>query len=86
MCEVLEIHEVRFDASDLLVVEAVVSDMVLTHAASRLDPPEWGPALCRGTMLLCEEDLIPASEYEFKKLLTSRVLDWAPLDQSDLYE
>jgi len=86
MSDVLEIHEVRFVASDLIVVEAVVDEMVLMRASSRFDPPEWRPALCRGTMLLCEEDIIPSSDAGLRKLFSQRIDDWAPVSESDLYD
>lgn len=86
MSDILEIHEIRFDGPDCLVVEAVVDGMVLQHKGTHLDSPEWGPALCRGTMLFCEEDLIPATDAEFRRVLSERIDDWSPLDQSDLYD
>ncbi len=80
--KVLEIEELRFE-DDRLVVDAIVDDAVLVHAQTHLDPPEWGPALCRGTLYFSDEDLIPATDAQLRAMLTERVDDWAPLDTSD---
>lgn len=86
MADVLEIHDLRFDGADRLVVEAVVDQMVLTRPGSPLDPPEWGPALCRGSMYFSSEDLMPATDTELKQLLGYRIDDWAPVDISDFID
>jgi hypothetical protein len=85
MSQVLEINDLRFDG-DLLVVEAVVDDAVLVRKQSDLDPPEWGPALCRGTWHMDDEALIPATDAEFMEILSDNITDWAPVDLSDLYD
>jgi len=82
MSQVLEIDAIRFEG-DHLIVDAVVSDMVVVRPETRFDPPEWGPALCRGSMYFSGEELIPATDGELKKLLTETIEDWAPLDLSD---
>jgi hypothetical protein len=81
--EVLQIEDLYFDGDDLVRVEAVVDDVVLTRRASREEPEEWGPALCRGTMYFCEDDRVPASDEDMKVLLSHRVEDWAPVDLTD---
>jgi hypothetical protein len=75
----LEIDELHFDG-DHLVVDAVVDDAVLVYAQTEFDPPEWGPALCRGTLYFSDEDLIPATDAELRALLAQRVDDWTPLE------
>ena len=85
MSQVQSIEELRFEG-DHLVVDAVVDDMVLVYAQTQLDPPEWGPALCRGTLYFSDEDLIPATDAELRALLSERVDDWAPVDTSDWYD
>jgi hypothetical protein len=86
MTTVLHIEDLRFVSDDFLRVEAVVDDMVLTRRASREEPEEWGPALCRGTMYFCEDDRVPASEDAMKTLLSERVNDWSLVDWSDCDE
>jgi hypothetical protein len=85
MSQVLEINDLRFDG-DLLVVEAVVDDAVLVRSPTDLDPPEWGPALCRGTWYMDDEALIPATDAEFMDILSANITDWTPVDLSDLYD
>jgi hypothetical protein len=81
---VQSIEELRFE-DDRLVVDAVVDDMVVRYPQTAFEPAEWGPALCRGTFYLSDEDLIPATDAELRAMLSERVDDWAPLDTSDSY-
>lgn len=71
------------DADGLVTVTAVVDEMVLTHQQTRFDPPEYGPALCRGTFYLSDEDLIPATDAELCRLFYDRIDDWEVLDPDD---
>ena len=81
---VLQIEDLWFeDGGTRLVVDAVVDDAVVVHTQSLIDPAEWGPALCRGSFDLHEEDLIPASDDGLRKLLSERINDWVLLDTSD---
>lgn len=83
MSRVLSIEELRFEDGGLLVVDAVVDEMVLVRHQSQLEPAQWGPALCRGSFYLSDEDLIPATDAQLRDLLSERVDDWAPVDSSD---
>jgi hypothetical protein len=84
MSQVLEIEDLWFeDGGSRIVVDAVVDGMVVVIPQSNLYPAEWGPALCRGSFYLHEEDLIPASDDGLRKLLSERIDDWAPIDTSD---
>lgn len=85
MSRVLEIHEIQFDGDNLLVT-ALVDDAVLVRGQTLLDPPEWGPALCRGSMLLDSETLIPSTDSELCALVGSRIDDWAPIDWDGEHE
>jgi hypothetical protein len=80
---VLEIDSLDFDPDGLVRVTALVDEMVLTHHATRFDPEEYGPALCRGSFYLSDEDLIPATDAELRKLIAARVDDWAPIDPDE---
>lgn len=86
MADVLEIHDLHFDGPDRLVVQAVVDQMVLTRPQTHLDEPEWGPALCRGTMHFSGEELMPATDAELKQLLSHVIDDWAPVDVTDVLD
>ena len=83
MSQVLEIDNLEFDHDGLLRVTAVVDEMVLVRKQTILDPPEWGPALCRGSFYLSDEDLVPATDALLRKLISERVDDWAPVDEDD---
>ena len=83
MSQVLEIDSLEFDSDGLLRVTAVVDEMVLVRQQTLLDPPEWGPALCRGSFYLSDEDLIPPTDALLRKLIASRVDDWAPIDPDE---
>ena len=80
MSRVLELHSLLFDPDGLIYVLAVVDEMVLTHHATQYDPEEYGPALCRGSFYLSDEDLVPDTDAEFCEFLAARVDDWAPVD------
>ena len=83
MSQVLEIDSLEFDHDGLLRITAVVDEMVLVRKQTILDPPEWGPALCRGSFYLSDEDLVPATDALLRKLISDRVDDWAPIDEDD---
>ena len=75
MTVVLEIRNIQCDG-DYLVVDAVVSDAVLTAAATHLDPPEYGPALCRGTLYVSDETRIGPTDWELMDMLGREIDDW----------
>ena len=84
MSKVPSIEELRFeDGGSRIVVDAVVDEMVVVVPENKYGPAEWGPALCRGSLDLHEEDVIPASDAGLRQLLADRIDDWAPLDTSD---
>ena len=83
MSQVLEIDSLDFDHDGLLHVTALVDEVVLVRKQTLLDPPEWGPALCRGSFYLSDEDLVPATDALLRKLISDRVDDWAPIDEDD---
>ena len=78
MSDVIEIRDLCFDG-DRLVVEALVDGVVLTRQQNELDPPEWGPALCRGSFLFCDDDRIPATDKEMIRLIVDRIDTWEVL-------
>lgn len=82
MSRVLEIRDLEFDG-DRLLVSALVEDAVLVRRQNQIDPPEWGPAVCRGTMHMDQEVLIPATDAELRTMLSEGVDDWAPIEWDD---
>lgn len=80
---ILEIDDFSMDADGLVTVTAVVDEMALVHHQTHLDPAEYGPALCRGTFYLSDEDLIPATDAELARLFYARIDDWEMLQPDD---
>lgn len=83
---ILAIEDLTFDG-DTLRVTAVVEDAVLTRRATQLEPEEWGPGLCRGTVYFSDETLIPATDAELIQMLSDAIDDWVVLPRnSDFLE
>lgn len=78
MTVVLEIRDIRCDG-DLLVVDAVIEDSVLTAPATHLDPPEYGPALCRGTLYVSDDTRIGPTDADLMAMFGEKICDWEPI-------
>jgi hypothetical protein len=81
--DVLEIYDIRFNPDGRCDVEAVVEDSVVVIPQTEYDPAEWGPAMCRGSFYLCEDDVMPATDAGMRRLLSERVNNWELVDCSD---
>lgn len=81
--EIIEILDLAFRPDGLVECEAVVDQMVITHQQSYEEPAEWGPAVCRGSFYLCEEDVIPATDAGVRRMFSERIANWEILDTSD---
>ena len=81
--DVLEIYDIRFNPDGRCDVEAVVEDSVVVIPQTEYDPAEWGPAMCRGSFYLCEDDLMPATDAGMRRLLSERINNWELVDCSD---
>ena len=79
MTVVLEIRDIRCDG-DFLVVDAVIEDAVLTAPATHLDPPEYGPALCRGTLYVSDDTRIGPTDVDLMVMLGNEITDWEPIE------
>lgn len=79
MTVVLEIRDIRCDG-DFLVVDAVIEDAVLTAPATHLDPPEYGPALCRGTLYVSDDTRIGPTDTDLMVMLGNEITDWEPIE------
>lgn len=80
---ILEILDIAFGPDGRVDCEALVEDMVVTGHQTIHDPEEYGPALCRGSFYLCEEDVIPATDEGVKRLFEERIDNWTVIDTSD---
>jgi hypothetical protein len=78
MTVILEIHDWRCDGDDL-VVDAVVEDAGVALPGTATDPPEYGPALCRGSLHISTDTLIPATDAELIAMLEREISDWQPI-------
>lgn len=83
MSRILSIEDVHFTSDSRCVVEAYLDDAVLVHSPYRDDPPEWHPALCRGSFDFSEDDVIPSTDTGLKAMFERRIDDWEPIDTSD---
>ena len=81
--DVLEIYDIRFNPDGRCDVEAVVGDSVVVIPQTEYYPAEWGPAMCRGSFYLCEDDVMPATDAGMRRLLSERVNNWELVDCSD---
>lgn len=79
MTVVLEIRDIRCDG-DFLVVDALIEDAVLTAPATHLDPPEYGPALCRGTLYVSDDTRIGPTDVDLMVMLGNEITDWEPIE------
>lgn len=80
---ILEILDLAFGPDGRVDCVAVVEDAVVVIPETRYDPAEWGPAVCRGSFYLCEEDVIPATDDGVKRLFFESIDNWEPVDTSD---
>jgi hypothetical protein len=81
--DVLEIYDIRFNPDGRCDVEAVVEDSIVVIPQTEYDPAEWGPAMCRGSFYLCEDDVMPATDVGMRRLLSERINNWELVDCSD---
>lgn len=81
--DVLEIYDIRFNPDGRCDVEAVVEDSIVVIPQTAYDPAEWGPAMCRGSFYLCEDDVMPATDAGMRRLLSERINNWELVDCSD---
>jgi hypothetical protein len=70
---------------DRVTVKAVVEDSVQTYAATLIDPPEYGPALCEASFELEENEILPKDEDDLIDYLESLNLDWEVIPEDDYY-
>lgn len=81
--DVLDIYDISFNPDGRCDVEAVVEDSIVVIPQTDYDPAEWGPAMCRGSFYLCEDDVMPATDAGMRRLLSERINNWELVDCSD---
>jgi len=65
---------------DYVTVVAVVEDTRLVFAGDHIDPPEYGPGICKASFYLDENELLPKDEDDLIDYLNELNLDWEPYD------
>jgi hypothetical protein len=81
--DVVEIYDISFNPDGRCDVEAVVEDSIVVLPQTDYDPAQWGPAVCRGSFYLCEDDVIPATDAGLRRLVSERVNNWEMVDCTD---
>jgi hypothetical protein len=83
MSDVVSVESLDRGADDLCSVVAVVDDAAVVMPATQFEPEEYGPALCRGTFYLQDDEVIPTDDVELSEFVADRVLYWQVIDTSD---
>lgn len=65
---------------DYVNVVAVVEDAQLVYPGNHIDPPEYGPAVCKSGFYLNEDEILPEDEDELIEYLNDLDLDWEVVD------
>ena len=74
-----------FQDGDKITVKAIVEDCVMTHSATEIDPPEYGPALCEASFELEENEILPRDDDDLIDYLESLNLDWEVIPEEEYY-
>jgi hypothetical protein len=74
------IEDLQISNDNTVVVTAMIEDAVLVYEQTMLDPAEYGPAMCKATFDLNEDDVLPEDEEELKELLEDLELNWEPME------
>ena len=80
--EIISIENMQFDG-DVLTVDAIVDEARLVRRETEWEPAEYGPGLCRGTLLFSDDTLIPATDAELLVMLGQEIDDWELVPTDD---
>lgn len=83
MSDVVSVESCQCDDDGLCTAVACVDDVVMVFPASYEEPAEYGPALCRGTFYIQDDEVIPSDEVELCEFVGERVTYWQVADTSD---
>ena len=75
MTTILAINEITND-NGYIKVEAVIDEVIETHGQTYFEPAEYGPAICRASYDLAEDQVFPDTEKEQISFLEDLDLDW----------
>ena len=60
---------------------ATIADIIQTSPATRYDPPEFGSAICRGSVCIGDDDPLPKTDQQFRDLAHD-VYEWQPIEDT----
>jgi hypothetical protein len=61
---------------DYVTIVGVVEDAQLIYPGSYMDPPEYGPGVCKASFYLDEGEVLPEDNDELIDYLNELDLDW----------
>jgi hypothetical protein len=70
-------------SDDSVTIKAIVEDSILVHPSSRIEPDEYGPALCEASFELEENEILPTDEDQLIDYLESLNLDWEVIPEEN---
>ena len=85
MAEILEIRNVMIAGDGCCDVVALVEDAVEVRRQTYWEPAEYGPALCRGTFYISDDEVMPVDADSQLQFIADRIDYWQVLDQSDCF-
>jgi hypothetical protein len=83
MSDVVSVESLGCDGNGLCTAVACIDNAVVVVPASYEEPEEYGPALCRGTFYIQDDEVIPGDELELCDFVGQRVDYWQVVDTSD---
>jgi len=84
MTDILELHSfelVEGPSGPFIRFVARIADAIQVSCATLYDPPQFGSALCRGSLLLGDDDPLPLTEQDFS-VLAYEVSTWVPIEDT----
>jgi len=85
MTDLLDLRSVEVFEDGLCDVVALVEDAVEVRAQTYEDPAEYGPAMCRGSFYILDDEVMPVDADSQLQFIAERVSHWEALDFSDCY-
>lgn len=65
--------------SDYVTITALIEDADVVYPQTYLDPPEYGPAMCKASFYIDENEILPEDENKLIDYLEDLNLDWKVL-------
>lgn len=65
--------------SDYVTITALIEDADVVYPQTYLDPPEYGPAMCKASFYIDENEILPEDKNKLIDYLEDLNLDWKVL-------